>query len=288
MHTVFTNAVGMQVRDYFSSQRSRVRKLVRLSHEQATKCGASKATTDGHSSPNQSVPASKEIPVGTSDLTVVGDHAQNPVNSENVTSVYTQYPATPVKAIPVDTQLINNPSNFSSVCSQIPGNSGDVTTVCTQVPGYSGSITTVCTQVLGNLVNATPISMSPPGNSGNITTVFTPILGYSGIVTAVGTLVPGSFMNIAPVQDGQLGPMKTNPKPVDEGPSCSLQEETSPCVDSDDKKFLENIFNLMRKEQTFSGRVKLMEWVLQIHNSAVLSWYIIQLYFVHFNGTDDI
>ncbi|XP_058107445.1 uncharacterized protein LOC131251019 [Magnolia sinica] len=30
----------------------------------------------------------------------------------------------------------------------------------------------------------------------------------------------------------------------------------------------------MRKEETFSGQVKLMEWVLQIHNSVVLHWFL--------------
>ncbi|XP_020580632.1 homeobox protein LUMINIDEPENDENS [Phalaenopsis equestris] len=57
-------------------------------------------------------------------------------------------------------------------------------------------------------------------------------------------------------------------------PSSSSQEESIPGIDEDDKKFLENIFNLMRKEGTFSGQVKLMEWILQIHNSAVLVWFL--------------
>ncbi|XXG80651.1 hypothetical protein AAC387_Pa09g1467 [Persea americana] len=66
-----------------------------------------------------------------------------------------------------------------------------------------------------------------------------------------------------------------DPKDV-EGPSCSSQEESVPGIDSSDKNFLENIFNLMRKEETFSGQEKLMEWVLQIHNSAVLQSFIIK------------
>ncbi|XP_042517376.1 homeobox protein LUMINIDEPENDENS-like [Macadamia integrifolia] len=63
-------------------------------------------------------------------------------------------------------------------------------------------------------------------------------------------------------------------KTVEEIPSCSLQEEALPDIDNSDKYFLENIFNLMRKEQTFSGQVKLMEWILQIQNSSVLSWFL--------------
>ncbi|XP_043718840.1 homeobox protein LUMINIDEPENDENS-like [Telopea speciosissima] len=63
-------------------------------------------------------------------------------------------------------------------------------------------------------------------------------------------------------------------KTVEEVPSCSLQEEALPDIDNSDKTFLENIFNLMRKEETFSGQVKLMEWILQIENSSVLYWFL--------------
>ncbi|CAO2195800.1 unnamed protein product [Urochloa humidicola] len=52
------------------------------------------------------------------------------------------------------------------------------------------------------------------------------------------------------------------------------QEEVHPSVESEDKKFLESIFALMRKEETFSGQVKLMEWILQINNVTVLSWFV--------------
>ncbi|XP_042476328.1 homeobox protein LUMINIDEPENDENS-like isoform X2 [Macadamia integrifolia] len=65
-----------------------------------------------------------------------------------------------------------------------------------------------------------------------------------------------------------------DPKTVEGVPSCSSQEEALPDIDNSDKTFLENIFNLMRKEETFSGQVKLMEWILQIHNSAVLYWFL--------------
>lgn len=49
------------------------------------------------------------------------------------------------------------------------------------------------------------------------------------------------------------------------------QEEVHPRVESEDKEFLESIFALMQKEETFSGQVKLMEWILQINNVTVLS-----------------
>jgi hypothetical protein len=57
----------------------------------------------------------------------------------------------------------------------------------------------------------------------------------------------------------------------------SVRKETKeqgvvPDVESEDKKFLDSIFALMRKEETFSGQVKLMEWILQINNATILSW----------------
>ena len=57
------------------------------------------------------------------------------------------------------------------------------------------------------------------------------------------------------------------------GPSCSTQEETLPGLDESDRHFVDNIFSFMRKEETFSGQVKLMEWILQIQNFSVLYWY---------------
>ncbi|KAG8054024.1 hypothetical protein GUJ93_ZPchr0001g31887 [Zizania palustris] len=63
----------------------------------------------------------------------------------------------------------------------------------------------------------------------------------------------------------------TNPSSIQKD---TKQEEVAPGVESDDKKFLESIFALMRKENTFSGQVKLMEWILQINNATVLSWFL--------------
>ncbi|KAF3790355.1 Homeobox protein LUMINIDEPENDENS [Nymphaea thermarum] len=63
-------------------------------------------------------------------------------------------------------------------------------------------------------------------------------------------------------------------KTVETSSSCLLQEETMPGSEPSDKNFIENVFSLMRKEDTFSGQVKLMEWILQIQNSAVLQWFL--------------
>lgn len=50
-------------------------------------------------------------------------------------------------------------------------------------------------------------------------------------------------------------------------------EDIPPDISDSDKYFIENIFSLLRKEETFSGQVKLMEWIMQIQDSSVLIWY---------------
>ncbi|XP_078440755.1 homeodomain-like superfamily protein isoform X2 [Wolffia australiana] len=61
---------------------------------------------------------------------------------------------------------------------------------------------------------------------------------------------------------------------VESADACAAKEETLPGIEADDDKFLKQIFGLMKKESTFSGQMKLMEWILQIHNSAVLLWFL--------------
>lgn len=56
--------------------------------------------------------------------------------------------------------------------------------------------------------------------------------------------------------------------------SCSTQEAALSDLDDSDKHFVENIFSLIQKEETFSGQEKLMEWILTIQNFSVLSWCV--------------
>lgn len=60
-----------------------------------------------------------------------------------------------------------------------------------------------------------------------------------------------------------------------EGESVALMppEDIPPDISDSDKYFVENIFSLLRKEETFLGQVKLMEWIMQIQDSSVLIWY---------------
>ncbi|KAK4357278.1 hypothetical protein RND71_022888 [Anisodus tanguticus] len=75
---------------------------------------------------------------------------------------------------------------------------------------------------------------------------------------------------------------QTEPVPLDsvaptcteEGPSCCTQDEVLTGIEETDKHFLDNIFTLMRKEETFSGQVKLMDWILEVQNPSVLYWFL--------------
>ncbi|XP_022960130.1 homeobox protein LUMINIDEPENDENS-like isoform X1 [Cucurbita moschata] len=81
----------------------------------------------------------------------------------------------------------------------------------------------------------------------------------------------------APVPLNFATPVPLNtiePSNVDNGPSCSTQDSKLSDIDGIDKHFVQTIFSMMQKEETFSGQVKLMEWILQIQNSSVLCWFL--------------
>lgn len=64
------------------------------------------------------------------------------------------------------------------------------------------------------------------------------------------------------------------PTCTEEGPSCSTQDEVLAVIEEKDRHFVDNILNLMRKEESFSGKVKLMDWILEVQNPSVLYWYL--------------
>jgi hypothetical protein len=82
--------------------------------------------------------------------------------------------------------------------------------------------------------------------------------------TATPTPTPVTPMETAEPTDAKINPVSVQKE--------TKQEEVAPGVESEDKKFLDSIFALMRKEETFSGQVKLMQWILQINNATILSW----------------
>ncbi|KAG9156972.1 hypothetical protein Leryth_009023 [Lithospermum erythrorhizon] len=70
------------------------------------------------------------------------------------------------------------------------------------------------------------------------------------------------------------GPVPISTVSMEEGPTTSPQEEIIPGLDEADTYFFKNILNLMRKEDTFSGQVKLMDWVLRVQNPTILNWFL--------------
>ncbi|XP_022758039.1 LOW QUALITY PROTEIN: homeobox protein LUMINIDEPENDENS-like [Durio zibethinus] len=80
-----------------------------------------------------------------------------------------------------------------------------------------------------------------------------------------------AMIPVEPVPLNSVGPAN-----AEEAPSCLTQDDALTGIDELDKHFVENIFSKMRKEETFSGQVKLMEWILQIQNPSVLCWFLNQ------------
>lgn len=74
-----------------------------------------------------------------------------------------------------------------------------------------------------------------------------------------------------PIPLQTLSPTQTN---IDDGPSCSKRHEGLSGMTDSDLHFVENIFDLLRKEESFSGQVKLLRWILQMKNPSVLNWYV--------------
>ncbi|XP_042061731.1 homeobox protein LUMINIDEPENDENS-like [Salvia splendens] len=64
------------------------------------------------------------------------------------------------------------------------------------------------------------------------------------------------------------------PTRIDEGSSSSKRHEDLPGLVDSEKHFIDNIFGLMRKEESFSGQVKLIRWILRITNPSVLNWFL--------------
>ncbi|KAK7337417.1 hypothetical protein VNO77_17990 [Canavalia gladiata] len=77
-----------------------------------------------------------------------------------------------------------------------------------------------------------------------------------------------------PVRPIHSAPLNTAGPTNAEEASCSTQEAALSDLDDSDKQFVDNIFSLMEKEETFSGQEKLMEWILMIQNFSVLLWFL--------------
>ncbi|CAN1354416.1 Homeobox protein LUMINIDEPENDENS [Linum perenne] len=68
--------------------------------------------------------------------------------------------------------------------------------------------------------------------------------------------------------------LSTGPANYEGAQSLPKQEEILPGLDDSEKHFIESIFGLLKREETFGGQVKLMERVLQIQNLTLLNWFL--------------
>ncbi|XP_058200171.1 homeobox protein LUMINIDEPENDENS [Rhododendron vialii] len=204
-----------QVRDFFTSQRSRVRRLVRLSRDKALRSNT--ATEEHDWDPMNTDPSMPIYPVPL----MVQDAA--PINAD---------PTIPTHPVPLKVQ------------DGVPMNTEP----------------TIPTFVVSSKVQ----DGVPMNTESTMPTFPVPLKAQDGVPLNTNPSLP-----IYPVPLSTVGPVSS-----EEGPSCSTQEETIPGLDDAGRHFVDNIFSLMRKEETFSGQVKLMEWILQIQNSSVLCWFL--------------
>ncbi|KAI8522727.1 hypothetical protein RHMOL_Rhmol13G0019400 [Rhododendron molle] len=204
-----------QVRDFFTSQRSRVRRLVRLSRDKALRSNTATEVQDWD--PMNTDPSMPIYPVPL----MVQDAA--PINAD---------PTIPTHPVPLKVQ------------DGVPMNTAP----------------TIPTFVVSSKVQD-GVSMN---TESTMPTFPVPLKAQDGVPLNTNPSLP-----IYPVPLSTVGPVSS-----EEGPSCSAQEETIPGLDDAGRHFVDNIFSLMRKEETFSGQVKLMEWILQIQNSSVLCWFL--------------
>nr|TKW18712.1 hypothetical protein SEVIR_5G449000v2 [Setaria viridis] len=190
-----------QVREFFTCQKSRVRKFVRLSQEKALRVEAPKELDNAFSMSTEQIPLDIEA------------------HAEVVEPLRTLEPVVPRSSSqPMDVpQVSSQPMELSQSCLQ-------------PMEAFQNSLQ----QATAQQYFAAPV-------------------------------MPSGTMVVQPT-DAKISPDSVRKE--------IKQEEVHPGVESEDKKFLESIFALMRKEETFSGQVKLMEWILQINNVTVLSWFV--------------
>jgi hypothetical protein len=95
--------------------------------------------------------------------------------------------------------------------------------------------------------------------------------------TTVDFLGPtGTVADVVPL--AVLPPVMSGPT----GQVCMKLEEDA--MEEEDKKFVDDVLALMRREMTFAGQIRLMESVLRINNDVVLNWYEVWITCLYFIG----
>nr|CAB3479356.1 unnamed protein product [Digitaria exilis] len=215
--SLLCGVTATQVREFFTSQRSRVRKFVQLSREKALTTEAPKEHDNACSMRTEQIPLDIEA------------HA---VVIE------------PLRTLePVVPQSSSQPMGFP------------------QVSPHPMGLPQSCLQPMEVFQN----SLQQTSAQQNFAAPVISLQQTMAQQNLAAPVMPSGTMVVQPT-DANIS--------LDSVQKEIKQEEVHPDVESEDKKFLESIFALMRKEESFSGQVKLMEWILQINNATVLSWFV--------------
>ncbi|XP_075500899.1 homeobox protein LUMINIDEPENDENS-like isoform X1 [Primulina tabacum] len=87
----------------------------------------------------------------------------------------------------------------------------------------------------------------------------------------------GTASTLYPSVSAEPVPIDTVAPNSHEGTSRLMQPEVVPLgKEKSDVYFMDNIFRLMRSEESFSGQVKLLEWILLIEKISVLHWFLVE------------
>ncbi|KAL3572429.1 hypothetical protein D5086_026333 [Populus alba] len=254
-------ATVTQVRDFFASQRTRVRKLIRLSMEKAIRVTAHKEPQNGFLTTSDALMPIDLVPLNSVDPNQVPLNyvCSNPAMLNSVSPNPIHLNSAGPSSVP-----LNSVSSISAPLNSVSPNPIHLNSAGpNSVPLNSvSSISAPLNSVSPNPFHLESVSPNP-----------VPLISVSPnpVPLNPASLYPVPLDSVAhnPVPLNSAGPSR-----VDEAPSCSTQDDMLPGLDELDKHFIENIFGLLRKEETFTGQVKLMEWILQIHTFSVLNWFL--------------
>ncbi|KAK1319723.1 Homeobox protein LUMINIDEPENDENS [Acorus calamus] len=284
-----------QVRDFFSGQRSKVRKLVQLSREKEIRSTPCLKSIEQSLSSNDGLPLRNNALENFEELKIVDQSNQVPLNnvSDMPAEEGKQAPLNNVNAVTCEDNkhACINIVNIAAIKEpkQAPLNIFDFNplegSLTTNKMATLSSLYSKPTQQVSSIGEQDPLNhfdLKPAEEGFAVSNHFAlnnldPKTAESG--SAIGKQASLIFLDHKSAENGPVtgkqAPLNSLvTKPAEEGPSCTSQEDAIPDIDDFDQKFVRNIFSLMQKEETFSGQVKLLEWILQIQNSAVLDWFL--------------
>ncbi|GKB83513.1 homeobox protein luminidependens, partial [Tanacetum coccineum] len=225
-----------QVKEFFNSRRTKVRRFIRMSKEKAIQSAEGVQMQDGSlvDAPNQPVPLNSMSPdpLNSTGPVPMNSTGQVPMNSTG------QVPMNSTGQVPLNS---TGPVPLNST-SPVPLNS------TSPVPLNSTS------PVPLNSTSPVPLNSTSP----------VPLNSTSPVPLNSTSPVPLNSTSSVPLNSTSPVPLNSLDPSSMEAPSSSKQDEVLPDADDSEKYFIAHIFDLLRKEETFNGQVKLMEWILQM------------------------